>query len=101
DADLALPFVYAVLSDVQNAVDRVHDVFARMNEDTELAFVVSTGDLVDTGALGELERFQHELAALDIPLFSTVGNHEMGAPPRHWHNLFGPFNVHFSYKGAV
>lgn len=101
DADVPLPFVFAVLSDVQRAIDRVDEVFARMNEDTELAFVVSTGDLVNTGTLAELERFQHELATLDIPFFSTVGNHEMGGPPRHWHHLFGPFNVHFSYKGAV
>jgi Icc protein len=95
------PFVFAVLSDVQSAVGRVHEIFERMKQDPELAFVVSTGDLVDTGARSELVRFQAELAALEIPFFSTVGNHEMGAPPSVWHELFGPFNVHFDYNGVA
>ncbi len=34
-------------------------------------------------------------------MFSTVGNHEMGAPANEWHRLFGPFNVHFGFKGAL
>jgi hypothetical protein len=25
----------------------------------------------------------------------------MGAPPRHWHELFGPFNVHFRFRGVA
>jgi len=94
-------FTFAVLSDVQSGVDRVSDVFARMNQDPELSFVVSTGDLVDTGAREELVRFQRELAILEVPLFSTVGNHEMGAPPQPWHEVFGPFNVHFVFKGTT
>jgi 3',5'-cyclic-AMP phosphodiesterase len=91
-------FVFAVLSDVQRAVDRVGEIFARMNDDPELAFVVSTGDLVNTGARQELSYFQEQMAPLSIPLFSTVGNHEMGAPASAWHELFGPFNLHFRFK---
>lgn len=94
-------FVFAVLSDVQNAINRVQDIFERMNQDPELAFVVSTGDLVNTGTRDELTRFQDELAHLEIPFFSTVGNHEMGAPPEVWHSLFGPFNVHFKFSGVA
>jgi hypothetical protein len=75
-------------------------VFERLNEDPELRFVVSTGDLVDTGVRKELTRFQREMQTLQIPMFSTVGNHEMGAEPQAWHELFGPFNVHFTFKGA-
>ena len=94
------PFVFAVLSDVQSAVGSVHEIFERMNQDPELQFVVSTGDLVDTGVRKELTRFQRELEPLAIPFFSTVGNHEMGAPPEVWHQLFGPFNVHFQFRGV-
>lgn len=94
------PFVFAVLSDVQSAVGRVHEIFERMNRDPELRFVVSTGDLVDNGTRPELQRFQREMQRLAIPLFSTVGNHEMGAPPSAWHALFGLFNVHFVYQGV-
>ncbi len=101
DAALSEPYVFAVLSDVQRGVDDVNEIFARMNEDPELRFVVSTGDLANVGTRPELVRFQRELAPLNIPFFSTVGNHEMGAPPRHWHNLFGPFNPHFQFKGVA
>lgn len=94
------PYVFAVLSDVQRAIDRVHEVFERMNQDPELRFVVSTGDLVNTGARDELEQFQRELQRLGIPFYSTVGNHEMGADPHVWHELFGPYNVHFGFKGV-
>lgn len=100
DASVDAPFVFAVLSDVQRAVAQVHEVFERMNQDPELRFVVSTGDLVNTGARPELLEFQHELGRLGIPFYSTVGNHEMGADAHEWHELFGPFNVHFAFKGV-
>lgn len=93
-------FVFAVLGDVQRGIGKVEDVFARMNEDPEIAFVVSGGDLVNTGERSELVRFQNELALLNVPYFSTVGNHELGGSPRPWHELFGPFNVHFRFKGV-
>ncbi len=95
------PFVFAVLSDVQSAIGEIEDIFERMNADPELAFVVSTGDLTDEGTRRQLERFQRELATLEVPFFSTVGNHEMGASPRHWHELFGPFNFHFRHHGVA
>ena len=94
------PFAFAVLSDVQSAIGSVHEIFERMNQDPELRFVVSTGDLVDTGERPELTRFQRELRPLAIPFFSTVGNHEMGAPTEVWHELFGLFSAHFGFRGV-
>ncbi len=100
DADGVEPYVFLVLSDIQRAIGKVDDVFARMNEDEEARFVVSTGDLANTGTRPELLEIQQKLGLLRLPLFSTVGNHEMGAPPRHWHELFGRFNPHFAFKGV-
>jgi Icc protein len=100
-ADVEDSFVFAVLGDVQRAIGSVHEVYERMNQDPELAFVASSGDLVNTGERSELERFQDELAVLHIPYFSTVGNHELGGTPKAWHQLFGLFNVHFEYKGVA
>ncbi|HEX6245764.1 MAG TPA: metallophosphoesterase, partial [Polyangiales bacterium] len=100
-ADAEDTFVFAMLGDVQRAIGSVHEVYERMNQDPELAFVASSGDLVNTGERSELERFQAELAVLEIPYYSTVGNHELGGTPNAWHQLFGLFNVHFHYKGVA
>lgn len=62
--------------------------------------MLSTGDLVDTGTRAELERFQRALRGLAVPYFTTVGNHEMGAPARVFHELFGRFNSHFVFRGV-
>jgi Icc protein len=94
------PWRFALLSDVQEAIDRVQDIYARMNEDHGIAFVVSAGDLTRRGSLDELERFQYELQSLRVPFFATLGNHELGtedgAPfQRH----FGRASFRFFYGG--
>jgi len=101
DAALDDSYVFGVLSDIQRGVGEVREVFERMNEDPELRFIVSTGDLANIGTRDELVRIQDELETLDVPFFSTVGNHEMGAPAEIWHELFGLFNPHFVFKGVT
>lgn len=101
DAARDEPYVFGVLSDIQRGIGQSHEIFERMNRDPEMRFVVSTGDLANTGVREELVAVQDELRKLSVPLFSTVGNHEMGAPPRHWHELFGLFNPHFLFKGVA
>ena len=91
---------FALLSDVQEAIDRVQDIYARMNADPSITFVVSAGDLTQQGTAAQLERFQRELESLRVPFFSTLGNHELGtergAPfQRH----FGRANFRFAYGG--
>lgn len=95
------PFRFAVLSDVQEAVDEVSDIFDRMNQDPEIRFVVSSGDLVDHGERAALRRFLDELQRLERPYFSTIGNHELiGGDPTDWAELFGRFSFHFGFQGA-
>ena len=95
------PFRFGVLSDIQEAVDDVGDIFARMNADPALRFVVSTGDLVDHGERENLERVQRELEALDVPLYSTIGNHELiQGDPADWAALYGRFSFHFDFQGV-
>ncbi|MBN2495740.1 MAG: metallophosphoesterase [Deltaproteobacteria bacterium] len=101
DADEPEAFRFAVLSDIQRGVDRVAEIFERMNADPEIRFVVSTGDLANFGTRGELERIQRELERLEVPFFSTVGNHELGeGEPADWHALFGRHSFRFRFHGV-
>ena len=94
------PWRFALLSDVQEAINRVQDIYARMNADPSITFVVSAGDLTEQGTVPELERFQRELESLRVPFFATLGNHELGtdrgAP---FQRYFGRANFSFAYGG--
>ncbi len=95
------PFAFGVLSDVQRAVDRVQDVFARIDEETDLAFVLTSGDLTSDGTAEQMDRFQDELRSLSIPMYGTLGNHDVFDAPTPWHGRFGRCNLHFRHRGVV
>ena len=100
DALTSDAFKVVVLSDIQEAIDEFGDIVTRINEEEDIDFVVSTGDLTRRGGIDELIRFQEELRSLDVPFFSTVGNHEVPGS-QEWHEMFGPFSVFFEYKGVA
>ncbi len=99
-AEPSAPWRFAVLSDIQEAIDRVQDIYARMNADPSIEFVVSAGDLTTRGTPEQLDRFQRELERLNVPFFATLGNHELGtddgAP---FQASFGRANFRFRYGG--
>jgi predicted phosphodiesterase len=91
---------FALLSDIQEAIDRVQDIYKRMNDDPAIAFVVSAGDLTERGTDEQLDRFQHELESLHVPFYPTLGNHELGTEdgvPYQRH--FGRANFRFVHGG--
>jgi 3',5'-cyclic-AMP phosphodiesterase len=91
---------FAVFGDVQDAIDRVQDIFERINEQPELDFVLCTGDLTSHGGDDELSRFQSELETLRVPVFTTLGNHELGSNPPGYHRFFGRGSQSFTYGGV-
>jgi len=101
DAARVEPFRFAAMGDIQTALPSVGDVFSRINAEPDLRFVISMGDLVEDGRLDEYELLVDKLAELDIPYFSTIGNHELRANLDRWHELFGRYNVHFTFKGVA
>ncbi len=102
DADTAEGYRFAVLSDIQDAVSSVGDIYKRMNQDPKIRFVVSTGDITQFGTMHELRYFMKRLGDLDVPFFTTTGNHEIGpADPAGFHNLYGRANFHFRFKGVA
>jgi 3',5'-cyclic-AMP phosphodiesterase len=99
DSDTAEPYRFAVLSDVQDAVIFVDDIWEGVNADPTLRFVVSTGDITDDGTMRQLRFFMDTLDELDIPLFTTVGNHEVGpADPQGFNALYGRASFQFRFK---
>ena len=89
---------FALLSDIQEAIDRVQDIYSRMNADPSIAFVVSAGDLTSQGKALQLERFQRELEKLSVPFFATLGNHELGTSSVPFHDYFGRADFRFVYR---
>jgi predicted phosphodiesterase len=100
DADALTPFRFALMSDVQEAIDRVTDVFERVNQVPRLRFLLGAGDLTEQGTREELERFQRELLTLQVPYFTTLGNHELGTSPPLYHDYFGRGNFQFRFHGV-
>lgn len=94
------PFGFALLSDVQEAIDRVQDVFGRINQEP-VAFLLGAGDLTNQGSHDELSRYKRELEKLEVPYYTTLGNHELGQSPTLWHDYFGRASFHFDFRGAA
>lgn len=94
------PWRFAVLADVQTAIDEVQDIYRRMAADPSIRFVVFAGDLTEEGSRDELERFMRELAGLPVPLYATLGNHELGTRDDLFHDLYGRGNFSFGYRGV-
>lgn len=100
DAAENTPFRFALLSDVQEAIVNVADVFERINEQKNLRFLLGAGDLTQRGTREQLERYQRELLGLGIPYFTTLGNHELGTSPDLFHDYFGRGNFQFRFHGV-
>lgn len=94
------PFRVALLSDVQEAIDGVQDIFGRMNQDPSIEFVLGAGDLTQQGSHAELARFERELELLERPYYATLGNHELGNDPPPFQARFGRASFSFPYRGA-
>jgi Icc protein len=100
ESEQLTPFRIALMSDVQEAIDRVSDVFDRINREPDLEFLLGAGDLTERGSREELERYQRELLGLQIPYYTTLGNHELGQDPTLYHEYFGRGNQSFEYRGV-
>lgn len=101
DQDDRVPFRFALLSDVQEAIDRVSDIYERVNAIPDVRFLLGAGDLTQRGTREELERFQRELLRLRLPYFTTLGNHELGTNPDLFHEYFGRGNFQFRFHGVA
>jgi 3',5'-cyclic-AMP phosphodiesterase len=94
------PFRFALLADVQEALPRVGDVYRRINQDPTVRFVVFSGDLTEQGSEAEIREFIDRQRELGVPLYATLGNHELGSSELWFQRLIGRCNTSFSYHGT-
>jgi predicted phosphodiesterase len=100
DSAAPSPFRFAVMSDVQEAIDDVQDIYAVMNREPDLDFLLGAGDLTERGTHEQLQRFERELRSLSIPYYTTLGNHELGEWPSLYQDYFGRGSQSFEYRGV-
>jgi Icc protein len=100
DAATIGPFRFVALADVQEAIGKVQDIFRRIDAEPGVRFVVFDGDLTQGGTTAQLQRFQQEARSLAVPLYATLGNHELGTRPPVFHELVGRGSFRFVFRGV-
>ncbi len=97
-ADDLGPFHFGVMSDVQDGIERIGEMYARINEEPQIAFMIATGDLTVDGTVAQLEQFQSEMKSLNVPYYVTLGNHELRVSPPPYHDYFGRGSSSFLFR---
>jgi len=93
-------FRFALMSDVQEAIDAVDDLYLRMNEEDGVDFLLGAGDLTEGGSVEELVEFQDHLEILELPYYTTLGNHELWSKHPPYQDYFGRSSFHFVHRGV-
>ncbi len=99
-SERASSFRFAVMSDVQEAIVNVQDIYRVLNQQADIDFLLGAGDLTERGTGAELERFERELESSNVPYYTTLGNHELGESPTLYHEYYGRGSQSFEYRGV-
>lgn len=102
DAGDTTPWRFALMSDVQEAVGEVRDIYREINAQSGVRFLLGAGDLTEQGSEEELDFFRKQLSVLNVPYYTTLGNHELGAstsaPP--YQRWYSRASFRFVYRGV-
>jgi Icc protein len=101
DADRLEVYKVATMADIQTALPTVDDVFRAISAVPDLRFVVAIGDITERAEVEEYELFDRQLQTLSIPFYTTIGNHELWAPPERFRGRYGRASFQFGFKGAA
>jgi Icc protein len=101
DADRVEAYRVAAMADIQTALPIVDDVFRAISAVPDLRFVVFMGDITERGEIAEYDLFERQLQTLTIPIYTTLGNHELWGPAERFHDRYGRASFHFGFKGAA
>jgi len=100
DANDTAKWRFALMSDVQEAIDDVGDIYRKVNQVPDVRFLLGAGDLTRQGHDEELGRFKQELTALNVPYYTTLGNHELGDEGPAYQDWFGRASFSFVFRGV-
>ena len=98
--DDVVPFRIAMINDTQGP-EELANLIPLLEDDPDIKFVISTGDITHMGERAQLERIQRDWAASPVPIYATIGNHEIGGNDNlAWHDTFGRHSSHFTWSGV-
>lgn len=101
DADRVEPFRVVAMADIQTALPEVDDVFRAISDVPDARFVIGMGDITERGRVDEYDLFDTQLLTLDIPFYTTLGNHELWGPATRYFDRYGRASFHFEFKGQA
>lgn len=92
-------FSFAVVGDSQGRNEILSQIITQVNS-SEVDFLVHLGDMVPSGQKTEYASFQETVSALDFPLYTVLGNHDIrNGGKQIYSDIFAPPYYYFEYKG--
>ncbi|MBB2147759.1 metallophosphoesterase family protein [Pedobacter gandavensis] len=92
---------FILTGDTQRSRDETVSFVKKVNEMTDIDFVLVAGDFTEFGVLKEMEWIARSLAKLNVPYMGVIGNHDMtGRGKKVFERMFGALNYSFSYGGT-
>ncbi len=101
DAATTGTYRIAALADIQTALPVIDEMFETISAIPDLRFVVGMGDITERAEQAEYDLFDRQLAALSVPYYTTLGNHELWEPAERFFERYGRASFSFRYRGVV
>lgn len=85
--------------DSQRFYDRLDDLIQKVNQHSNIDFLLLNGDISNYGLLQEFLWVYERLEGLNFPYICVVGNHDLVSRGSEiYTEMFGPLNFTFTYK---
>ncbi len=95
-------FSFAVLGNIRNSIDIFErKIVHKINTDSDISFVISTGNAVLSGSEDKYRILNKSLGKLNIPVILGVGDNEVSRNgDEKFYKHFGPFYFSFEHNGS-
>jgi 3',5'-cyclic AMP phosphodiesterase CpdA len=94
-------FSFVVFGDNRDGDEIFMDLIEKVNQEKDISFAVSTGDMVSYGRAKEYAKYLKMISELSTKLYPVPGNHDLvGNGYKYYRKHFGPFYYSFDYKNS-